>query len=95
MAGREWRPWQRRVEALLTRLSGRRLAHEGRMLLHYPTRRVRNIDSVLAPSIERQFVRPAGRWARGARPVPSQPATWRLADQPLETRGLCRAAWEG
>jgi hypothetical protein len=89
-----WRPWQRRLDALLTRVGGLGLAHRARMMLDYPRRKVRAIDSVLAPSIERQFVRPASRWARGVLPVPSQPATWGLADQPLETRLLCRAAWD-
>ncbi len=49
---------------------------------------------LLGPSIERNFVRPASRWARGARPVPTQPENWGLADAPLEQRVLCRAKWD-
>ena len=89
-----WRPWQRGLEAVLAHLGGARLVHRARMAFDYPRRKVHNVDSVLAPSIERQFVRPASRWAGGA-PVPAtQPESWGLADQPLGTRVLCRAAWE-
>ena len=89
-----WRPWQRRAESFLTRLGGVDLAHRARMAFDYPRRRVHSVDSVLAPSIERQFVRPASRWARGARVAYTQPRNWGLADQSLTTRVLCRAAWE-
>ncbi|MBN9086399.1 MAG: hypothetical protein J0J01_05785 [Reyranella sp.] len=89
-----WRPWQRGLEAILARLGGAGLAHRARMAFDYPRRRVHNIDSVLAPSIERQFVRPASRWAHGAPVAATQPETWGLADQALDTRALCRAAWE-
>jgi hypothetical protein len=80
---------------VLARLGGAELAHGARMAFDYPRRKVHRIESILAPSIERQFVRPASRWARGARPVASQPENWGLADQTLPVRELCRAAWEG
>ena len=89
-----WRPWQRRLESVLTRIGGVELAHSARMAFDYPRRKVHKIESFLAPSIERQFVRPASRWARGAHPVATQPENWGLADQSLTTRVLCRAAWE-
>ena len=64
------------------------------MAFDYQRRKVHNVDSLLARSIGRQFVRPASGWAGGA-PVPAtQPENWGLADQPLDTRVLCRAAWE-
>jgi hypothetical protein len=89
-----WRPWQSALEAVLVRLGGVGLAHRARMAFDYPRRKVHNVDSILGSSIERQFVRPASGWARGA-PVPvTQPPNWGLADQPLGTRVLCRAAWE-
>jgi hypothetical protein len=88
-----WRSWQRGLEATLARFSVG-LAHRARMAFDYPRRKVHNIDSVLAPSIERQFVRPASRWARGVPVTPSQAENWGLADQPLRMRVLCRAAWE-
>lgn len=89
-----WQPWQRRLEAVLARLGGAGLAHRARMAFDYPRRKVHNIDSVLAPSIERHFVQPASRWAHGAPVAATQPETWGLADQPLDTRALCRASWE-
>lgn len=89
-----WRPWQRRLEATLKRLGGTELALRARMSFDYPRRRVHRVESVLAHSIERQFVRPASHWARGERPRPTQPESWGLADQPLVMRALCRAAWE-
>ena len=89
-----WQPWQRGLEAVLKRIGGVGLAHRARMAFDYPKRRIHNIDSTLASSVERQFVRPASRWAAGARPVATQPASWGLADQSLATRVLCRAAWE-
>jgi hypothetical protein len=89
-----WRPWQRGLEAVLSHLGGANLAHKARMAFDYPKRRIHKIDHFLAPSIERQFVRPASRWARGAHPVVTQPESWGLADQPLPMRVLCRAAWE-
>lgn len=89
-----WRPWQRALEAVLAHLGGAGLAHRARMAFDYPRRKVHNIDSVLARSIERQFVRPASRWARGAPVTPTQAENWGLADQPLSLHVLCRAAWE-
>ncbi len=89
-----WRPWQRRLEDYLLRKRSSEAAHRARMLLDYPRRRVRGVESVLGPSIERNFVWPATRWARGKKPMPTQPADWGLAQEPLETRVLCSAGWE-
>jgi hypothetical protein len=89
-----WRPWQRRLEEYLLRRYTGDVAHRARMAFNYPRRRMRGVDSVLGPSIERNFVRPASRWARGATPAPTQPANWGLSDQPLEERVLCQATWE-
>jgi hypothetical protein len=90
-----WQPWQRALEAVLAHVGGAGLAHQARMAFDYPKRRVHNIDSILASSVERQFARPASRWARGVRPATTQPESWGLADQSLATRVMCRAAWEG
>jgi hypothetical protein len=89
-----WRPWQRRLDAVLTRLGSVELAHRARMRFDYPRRRIRGVESVLGPSIERNFVQPASRWTRHAPVVPTQPDNWGLADHPLEERILCRAAWD-
>jgi hypothetical protein len=89
-----WRPWQRRLEEMLNRRNRQDLAHMARMLFNYPRRKFHNVDQFLAPSIERQLAWPARRWARGKRPVPTQPRNWGLADQPLPVHALCHAAWE-
>ena len=89
-----WQPWQKALEAVLKRIGGPALAHRARMAFDYPRRKVRGVDSVLGPSIERNFVAPASRWARGALPVPTQPANWGLADEALEERIVRRAAWD-
>ncbi len=89
-----WQQWQRVLEALLKRVGGPALAHQARMHFDYPRRRIRGIDSVLGPSIERNFVRPASLWAKGVRPEPTQPANWGLADETLEERVVWKAAWD-
>ncbi len=63
------------------------------MLFDYPRRRVLASNSVVGPSIERNFVQPASRWARGELPMPTQPENWGLADVALEERILCHAGW--
>ena len=70
-----------------------RLQTIARSAFDYPRRKVAGVDSVLAPSIERNFVKPAEQWAHGIRPQLTQPENWGLADQALEERLLCRAAW--
>jgi hypothetical protein len=90
-----WADWQRRLDRYLSNEFGLKTAHRARMLLDYPRRRVRGIDSVIGPSIERNFVSRASRWAAGGRFRSSQPRNWGLADVALEERVLCRADWEG
>ena len=51
------------------------------------------VESVVGPSIERNFVQPASRWARGELPELTQPETWGLAGEALEERILCHAEW--
>jgi hypothetical protein len=89
-----WRPWQRKLDNFLFQKVGARTAHWARMTFDYPRRRVRGVDSVLGSSIERNFVGPAGRWARGELPLPTQPEDWGLSSVELEERSLCQAAWE-
>ncbi len=89
-----WKPWQRRLDRLLADKVSEVTAHHVRTLLDYPRRRVLGVNSVLGPSFERNFVRPARRWAMGERQVPTQPENWGLADIPLEQRTLCRADWD-
>jgi hypothetical protein len=89
-----WRPWQRKLDRFLFQNVGARTAHWARVTFDYPRRRVRGVDSVLGPSIERNFVAPAGRWARGELPLPTRPENWGLSEVALEERSLCQASWE-
>ena len=89
-----WKPWQQKLDRYLERKYGHLWAHRARMLLDYPRRQVRHIPSVLGPSAERNLVWPASRWASGAKPRLTQGKDWGLANEPLEERILCRAAWD-
>jgi hypothetical protein len=89
-----WTDWQRKLDDFLANKISPHAALKARMLLDYPRRRIRGVESVLGPSIERNFVRPAQRWAASGPPRPWQPANWGLGDVKLEERVLCRAAWE-
>lgn len=89
-----WRPWQRWLDRILSEKVDGRAAYWARKSLNYPRRIVRSVESVLGPSIERNFVAPATRWRHGARPDQTQPADWGLANVPLERRILCRSEWD-
>lgn len=89
-----WSDWQRALDDFLARKVGLHAALRARILLDYPRRKIRGVESVIGPSIERNFVGPASRWALGEQPRPSQPENWGLGDVTLEERVLCRAEWE-
>ena len=89
-----WRPWQRKLDKFLSEKISEEAAHWARTKLDYPRRQVRGITTVLGPSIEKNFVDPASRWAAGEKPVPTQPANWGLGDVTLKHRTLCRAEWD-
>lgn len=90
-----WKPWQRALNDVLCDHVSPTAGYWSRVFFDYPRRKVRGVESVVGTSFERNFVYPAGRWARGATPVPNQPENWGLADESLERRTLCRAAWDG
>lgn len=90
----QWQPWQRKLDKFLSEKFSELTAHRMRTWFDYPRRTVRGVDSIIGPSIERNFVRPASRWAHGDRLVPSQAENWGLADETLEERTLRRAQWE-
>lgn len=90
----QWRPWQRRLDRFLSEKVNDKAAHWARTTFDYPRRKVRGVDSLLGPSIEKNFVYPASRWAKGEKPVPTQPENWGLGDVDLDSRVLCRAAWD-
>jgi hypothetical protein len=89
-----WGSWQRKVDKFLSEKISEKMALRARTLFDYPRRQVRGVDAVIGPSIERNFVRLARRWAAGAAFEPTQPANWGLADAALEERTLCKADWE-
>ena len=90
-----WSPWQSKLDRFLAKLRWWRLQTLVRSLFDYPKRKVLGVESVLGPSIERNFVKPAEQWAHGIRSRnSSQPENWGLGDQPLEERILCRARWD-
>ena len=89
-----WAPWQRKLDRFLSEKVSSEAAHWARTRFDYPRRKVLGIDSVLGPSIERNFVQPASSWALGGIPIPTQPEDWGLAGEPLEERVLCRAGWQ-
>jgi hypothetical protein len=88
-----WTPVQSAVDRVMTNFRWWRLQTIARSAFDYPKRKVTGVESVLAPSIERNFVRPAEQWAHGIVPKITQPENWGLADEPLEERLLCRAGW--
>jgi hypothetical protein len=89
-----WTGWQRTLDRFLSQKVGQPAALRARILFDYPRRKIRGVESVIGPSIERNFVQPASRWALGDGPSPSQPESWGLADVALEERTLCNAEWE-
>jgi len=89
-----WTPLQSKVDNFMTSMRWWRLQTIMRSVFDYPKRKVAGVESVLAPSIERNFVKPAEQWAHGIAPKLTQPVNWGLIDQPLEERLLCRAAWD-
>ncbi|HEY4166111.1 MAG TPA: hypothetical protein VGM96_05020 [Reyranella sp.] len=89
-----WTGWQRTLDNLLSARVSEQAALRARILFDYPRRKVRGVESVVGPSIERNFVASASRWAQGGKPPPWQPENWGLADATLEERVICRADWE-
>lgn len=89
-----WQPWQRWLERYLLKKDRRDLTHTARILFNYPKRRVRGVDRVLGPSIERNFVARAERFARGDTSRPINEPNWGLGKTQLPERIVARAAWD-
>lgn len=89
-----WKDWQRRLDYYLLTVKRRELAAKLRIWLDYPRRRVRGVEEILAPSIERNFVAKAIRFARNDTSVVTNDANWGLAQEDLPERVLVRGTWD-
>lgn len=89
-----WKSWQQRLDKYLLEIDRRDLVHRMRMLLDYPKRRVQGINSVLAPSIERNFVARATRFAKNDVSRPLNDMSWGLGAISLPERVVARGEWD-
>lgn len=89
-----WKPWQQRLDKYLLEIDRRDLVHRMRMLLDYPKRRVHGINGVLAPSIERNFVAKATRFAKNDISRPLNDTNWGLGGVSLPERIVARGEWD-
>lgn len=89
-----WKDWQLRLDRRLVETNRRRLAANLRIWLDYPRRRVRGVEDILAPSIERNFVAKATRYARGDTTIATNDAGWGLGREDLPETILSRGNWE-
>lgn len=89
-----WKDWQLRLDQHLLGRKRRELAMSLRVWLDYPRRRVRGLEEILAPSIERNFVAKAARYARNDLSFVTNDADWGLANETLSERTVLRAAWD-
>jgi hypothetical protein len=89
-----WKDWQRRLDHYLLTEKRRELAAKLRIWLDYPRRQVRGLEEIRAPSIERNFVAKAIRFARNDTSVATNDAHWGLAHEVLPERILMRGDWD-
>lgn len=89
-----WKDWQRRLDHYLLTEKRRDLAAKLRIWLDYPRRQVRGLEEIRAPSIERNFVAKAIRFARNDTSFATNDAHWGLAHEVLPERILMRGGWD-
>ena len=89
-----WKDWQLRLDQHLMGRKRRDLAMSLRVWLDYPRRRVRGLEEILAPSIERNFVAKAARYARNDTSFVTNDADWGLAREHLSEHTVLRATWD-
>jgi hypothetical protein len=89
-----WKDWQLRLDHYLIGKNRRELAMNLRVWLDYPRRRVRGVEDILAPSIERNFVAKAARYARNDTSLVTNSADWGLANENLPEKIILRADWD-
>ncbi|MDI1266030.1 MAG: hypothetical protein PS018_22530 [bacterium] len=89
-----WKDWQRRLDNYLVASKRRELAAKLRIWFDYPRRQVRGVEEILAPSIERNFVAKAERFARNDISLVTNEAEWGLARETLPEKILARGNWD-
>jgi hypothetical protein len=89
-----WKDWQHRLDQYLVATNRRELAAKLRIWLDYPRRQVRGLEEILAPSIERNFVAKAIRFAKDDTSVVTNDPDWGLANDVLPERILARGDWD-
>lgn len=90
----EWKDWQRQLDLFITKRFSPNMRVRLRMMLDYPRRRVRGIDGIVGPSIERNFVMKAQRYARSDTSLITNTEDWGLARERLAERTAVRAGWD-
>ena len=64
------------------------------MWLDYPHRRIRGLESIRGPSIERNFVMKAQRYAHNDTSLLTNTEDWGLANEPLAEQIIVRGDWD-
>ena len=90
----EWTGWQRQLDLFVTKHLSPNVRITLRMMLDYPRRHVRGIDGIVGPSIERNFVKKARRYAKNDTSLVTNTEDWGLAHEMLMERTTTRAAWD-
>lgn len=90
----EWKDWQRHLDLFVTKRFSPSIRIRMRMLFDYPRRRVRGINGIIGPSIERNFVMKARRYARSDTSLVTNSEDWGLAHERLAERTTVRAGWD-
>ena len=90
----DWSGWQKRLERFVIGHLSTGLAVKLRIWFDYPRRRIRGIDGVVGPSIERNFVVKAQRYAMNDTSLVTNTEDWGLAREPLVERTVARASWD-
>jgi transposase len=93
-ASEEWKTWQKRLDDFVTKYFSPGLRIKLRMLLDYPHRRIRGLETILGPSIERNFVMKAQRYAHNDTSLLTNTEDWGLANEPLAERIIVRGDWD-
>jgi len=89
-----WKGWQTFLDTYVFAKNRPELAIKLRIWLDYPRRRVRGMEDILAPSIERSFVAKAVRYAQNETSLVTNSPDWGLANENLPEKIVMRASWD-